>query len=192
MRSSRRTVLGSLLTGPLLLAPRAAGASPALPATPACGAHAEPTAAQTEGPYFLPGSPRRHDLASDVAGGPRILLAGFVLDTACRPQPGALVELWHADPAGRYDVAGHRLRGHQFADAEGRWRFETVVPAAYPGRTRHYHVKVQRRGGAVLTTQLYFPGEPGNRRDRLFDERLLLAGSGPPDARLWHYDFVLA
>lgn len=192
MTTTRRQVLGSMLAGPLLLAPRTAGAAAAAPLTPACGGHAEPTAAQTEGPYFLPGSPRRQDLASDVAAGSRILLVGLVLDPACRPQPGALVELWHADAEGRYDVAGHRLRGHQFTDAEGAWRFETIVPAAYPGRTRHYHVKVQRRGGAVLTTQLYFPDDAGNRRDRLFDQRLLLARTTATGGEVGRFDFVVA
>lgn len=194
MTTSRRQVLGSLLAGSLGLAPlRGQAAAPAVLApTPACSDGAERTAAQTEGPYFSPGSPMRHDLAADVAAGDRITIAGFVLDTACRPQPGALVELWHADAAGAYDNAGYRLRGHQFTDAEGRWWFDTIVPARYPGRTRHFHVKVQRRGGPVLTTQLYFAHEPGNARDRLFDARLLLAESGAAGARLGRYDFVVA
>ena len=59
----------------------------------------------------------------------------------------------------------------------------TIVPGGYPGRTRHFHVKVQRPGGRVLTTQLYFPGEPLNRRDGLFDERLLLRLAAPASGR---------
>ena len=49
--------------------------------------------------------------------------------------------------------------------------FETIVPGKYPGRTRHYHVKVQAPGRSILTTQLYFPGEPGNDGDRIFEFR---------------------
>lgn len=64
------------------------------------------------------------------------------------------------------------------------------MPGLYPGRTRHYHLRAQREGGAVLTTQLYFPGEPGNARDRIFDPRLLLAIDAR--ARLGRYDLVLA
>jgi protocatechuate 3,4-dioxygenase beta subunit len=82
------------------------------------------------------------------------------------------VDLWHADEDGDYDNRGYRYRGHQFTDAEGRYRFETIVPAQYPGRTRHYHVKVQPKGGRILTTQLYFPGDPGNGRDGLFRREL--------------------
>jgi hypothetical protein len=69
--------------------------------------------------------------------------------------------------------------------------FETIVPGKYPGRTRHYHVKVQAPGRSILTTQLYFPGEPGNDSDGIFDPTLLLdipLGRGPNLAR---YDFVL-
>lgn len=193
MTATRRKVLASLLGGSLGLVPLRghATAPPGLALTPACTGRGEPTLAQSEGPYFAPGSPLRHDLASEVSGGRRITLAGFVLDTACRPQPGALVEIWHADANGAYDNTGFRLRGHQFADDQGRWWFDTIVPAVYPGRTRHVHVKVQRRGGKLLTTQLYFPGEAGNARDWSFDRRLLLAESAAGDAALGRYDFVV-
>lgn len=110
-----------------------------------------------------------------------------MLTTACRPVAGAVVELWHADASGAYDNDGYHWRGHQMTDASGRWRFETIVPGLYPGRTRHYHVKVAAPGGRPLTTQLYFPGEPENRRDGLFRKGLLLAlkdGRG-------RFDFVL-
>ena len=82
-----------------------------------------------------------------------------MLTRACKPLAGALLDFWQADDKGRYDNSGSRLRGHQFTDAEGRYRLRSVVPGLYPGRTRHIHVKVQSRDGRVLTTQLYFPGE---------------------------------
>ncbi len=195
MRASRRQILTLLLAGPIGLAPlpgRAAGTAAAeLAPTPACADAAEPTRAQTEGPYFTPRSPLKRDFAADSPGGTRITVAGFVLDTACRPQPAALVELWHADADGRYDNDGFRLRGHQFTDPDGRWAFDTIVPGRYSRRTPHFHVKVQRRGGPVLTTQLYFPGEPGNTRDRMFDERLLLAVSEVGGGRIGRFDFVV-
>ena len=159
--------------------------------TPQCGDDDEPTPAQDEGPFFKPNAPLRHDLATDVRGGKRITIAGFVVDEHCRPLPGSLLEIWHADDLGRYDNAGFRLRGHQQIDEQGRWWFNTIIPAAYPGRTRHYHFKVQRPGGQLLTTQLYFPGEPLNRRDRLFDNRLLLQVATASDGTVGRYDFVL-
>jgi len=107
-------------------------------------------------------------------GGQRLVVAGTVLTTDCRPVQRALLDFWQADDAGEYDNQGYRLRGHQFSDAQGGWRLETVVPGIYTGRTRHIHVKVQAPDGPVLTTQLYFPGEPGNDRDGIFQPELVL------------------
>ena len=56
----------------------------------------------------------------------------------------------------------------------GNYTLETVVPGLYPGRTRHIHVKVQAPNGPVLTTQLYFPNEPRNATDGIFDATLVL------------------
>jgi protocatechuate 3,4-dioxygenase beta subunit len=115
----------------------------------------------------------------------------MVLTRACRPVAGALVDLWHADADGDYDNDGFRCRGHVFADAQGRFRFRTIVPALYPGRTRHYHVKVQAPNRPVLTTQLYFPGEAGNRRDRIFRRELLMRTAAAGDGLAARFDFVL-
>src|SRR5215216_5844702 len=142
--------------------------------TPECRDADEPTVRQTEGPFFKPSSPERADLIEPGMTGQPIELVGFVLTRGCKPVPGALLDLWHADAKGDYDNAGFRLRGHQFADGDGRFRFRTIVPGSYPGRTRHFHVKLQPKGGRVLTTQLYFPGEPGNRQDGLFRRELLI------------------
>jgi protocatechuate 3,4-dioxygenase beta subunit len=149
-----------------------------------CG---ERTAPQTEGPFFKPNSPERRSLLETSFGGEKIILTGVVLSRACKPVPKALLDFWQADDAGEYDNRGFRYRGHQFSDAEGRFRLETIVPAVYPGRTRHIHVKVQAPGRSVLTTQIYFPGEPANRRDSPYREELAMrkgAGEG-------RFDFVI-
>jgi protocatechuate 3,4-dioxygenase beta subunit len=196
MSPTRRILLSALLAGPALaplgLRRAVAQSEPQLDPTPECPGTPKPTIAQTEGPFFKPGASSRRDLASDSPRGERITIAGFVVDTACRPVPNALVQLWHADETGAYDNAGFRFRGHQLTDDRGRWWFTTIVPAVYPGRTRHYHVKVQKPGGRMLTTQLYFPGEPENRRDGLFNEKLLLTLRQTGDGKLGRYDFVLA
>jgi protocatechuate 3,4-dioxygenase beta subunit len=146
------------------------------------------TPRQTEGPFFTPNSPLRSSLLEAGSKGPRFLVSGRVLSRECKPVANALVDLWHADEDGAYDNRGYRYRGHQFSDADGRCSFETIVPALYPGRARHYHVKVQPKGGRILTTQLYFPGDPGNRRDGLYRPELELktakAGEGG-------FDFVV-
>jgi len=125
--------------------------------------------------------------------GTRLAVSGRTLDTAGNPIGRALLDFWHCDAAGVYDNAGYRLRGHQFADAQGAYRLETIVPGVYPGRTRHIHVKVQPPGRAVLTTQLYFPGEPANARDRIFNAALLMdVGDEPDGGKAARFDFVFA
>jgi protocatechuate 3,4-dioxygenase beta subunit len=104
---------------------------------------------------------------------------------------GALVDFWHADDAGVYDNVGYKLRGHQFADARGRYTLETIVPGLYPGRTRHFHVKVQAAHQPILTTQLYFPGEAGNDADRIFSPELLMDVQDAADGKAATFNFVL-
>jgi protocatechuate 3,4-dioxygenase beta subunit len=182
--------------GPTTAAPPATTAAAAgggtLAPTPACDDGDDPTPAQTEGPYFTPDSPRRASLLEAGMGGQRLVVAGTVLTTDCRPVQRALLDFWQADDAGEYDNQGYRLRGHQFSDAEGGWRLETVVPGVYTGRTRHIHVKVQAPDGPVLTTQLYFPGEPGNDRDGIFQPELVLTDvRDRGDTRQGSFRFVL-
>jgi protocatechuate 3,4-dioxygenase beta subunit len=145
-----------------------------LPPTPACG-NGEPTPAQTAGPFFTPNSPQRNSLIEPGMAGSPMVLTGQVLSTNCVPVANALVDFWHTNDAGEYDNRGYSLRGHQYTDAEGRYRLETIVPGIYPGRTRHFHVKAQAANQPVLTTQLYFPGEALNEQDFLFQPELLMA-----------------
>lgn len=186
----RFLVSGAAATGLTLTLPDFAFAQQLSP-TPECKDGHEPTMRQTEGPFFRPRSPQRTNLREPGLSGEAISISGFVLTRGCRPLAGALVDLWHADGSGDYDNKGFRGRGHQFTDSEGRYRFVTVRPARYPGRTPHYHVKVQAANRPVLTTQLYFPNDPGNDRDPIFRKELLMRMTGagtPPDAR---FDFVL-
>ena len=162
---------------------------PSLRATPSCGT--EPTPRQTEGPYFKPASPRRTSLLESGMPGAKVVVSGRVLSTDCKPVVRALIDAWQADARGEYDNAGFTLRGHQFTDESGRYQLETIVPGLYPGRTRHIHVKVQAPGQPALTTQLYFPGEPQNRRDGLFDQALLLSLQDAADGKVATFDFVL-
>jgi protocatechuate 3,4-dioxygenase beta subunit len=102
-----------------------------------------------------------------------------------------VVDLWHADEKGQYDNIGFRYRGHVITEPDGAFRFRTIVPALYPGRTRHYHVKVQAPGSRLLTTQLYFPNEPANLRDGLFQRELLMRTADAGDGVAGQYDFIL-
>ena len=167
-----------------------AAAQQAMP-TPTCHDGDEPTIRQTDGPYFKPSSPERADLVEAGTRGRLVEISGQVLTRGCRPVGRALLDLWHADEWGEYDNKGFRYRGHVFADGEGRYRFRTILPALYPGRTRHYHVKVQAPDRPVLTTQLYFPDEPSNRRDGLFRRELVMRMAEAGDGLSARFDFIV-
>ncbi|AFV75460.1 protocatechuate 3,4-dioxygenase beta subunit [Thermus oshimai JL-2] len=118
-----------------------------------------PTPALAQGPYYLAGVPRRRDLREGE--GVPFHLRLLVQDALCRPLRGARVDLWHADPLGRYSgfqMPGVAFRGYELADEGGGVEFLTHFPGWYPGRTPHFHLRVEA-GGRVLVTQLFFPEE---------------------------------
>lgn len=188
-RGGRREVLLAAVSLPLMRRPNRTDRT--LATTPACDPAGKPTPRETAGPFFKPRSPERASLVEPGMAGTPLILAGRVLSTACQPIAGALLDFWQADADGNYDNAAFRLRGHQFADAAGRYRLATIVPGLYPGRTRHIHVKVQAPHRPVLTTQLYFPAEPSNRDDFLFREDLLIALDRADAGVAGRFDFVL-
>lgn len=159
--------------------------------TPACNDGDAATLRQSEGPFFKPRTPERVSLLDPGISGPVIEISGFVLTRSCKPVARALLDFWQADAAGAYDNSGFRLRGHQYSDAEGRYQLRTIVPADYPGRTAHIHVKVQAPGGPVLTTQLYFPDRPHNASDFLFRRELLIRVAEAGEGLKGRFDFVL-
>ncbi|MCC6791404.1 MAG: intradiol ring-cleavage dioxygenase [Thermomicrobiales bacterium] len=154
-----------------------------LPPTPACGDDddLDRTESQTEGPYFTLDSPERDSFIEEGMSGERMILTGYVYSTDCKPIDKALLDVWHADDQGVYDLEGYRLRGHLFTDEDGLFRLETIKPGLYPGRTRHFHLKVQAPDGPILTTQLYFPDEPANDGDGIYDPDLEMEIVEPTD-----------
>jgi protocatechuate 3,4-dioxygenase beta subunit len=106
-----------------------------------------PTPPDSLGPFYTPNAPERASTGRGLA------VSGVVRSAAgCAPVPGARIEWWSADGKGEYQDA---LRATQRADAEGRYRYETVVPGRYPGRPPHVHVRVSAPGHRTLVTQLY-------------------------------------
>jgi protocatechuate 3,4-dioxygenase beta subunit len=198
---SRKTVLRAalaagvaapvaLIGGPALARTTVAGGQvPEL--TPACDDGDDPTPAQTEGPYFKPNSPERTSLVTPGTQGTRLTVSGYVFGLACQPVNRALLDFWQADVNGAYDNVGYTFRGHQYTNAQGAFTLSTIVPGLYPGRTRHIHVKVQAPGRPILTTQLYFPNEPRNNTDSIFDARLLMTVRDNGTAKEGAFDFVL-
>jgi len=152
-----RLLFGVLLTS-LLALPLAAFCQPQ------CGAA---TPEDIEGPFYKAGAPMRASLVEAGSKAEKLALTGVVRSADCKPLANVTLDIWQADANGDYDNRGYRYRGVVTTDAQGRYRLETNLPPPYMGRPRHLHVKLQRPGGRVLTTQLYFPGESRNENAAL-------------------------
>jgi protocatechuate 3,4-dioxygenase, beta subunit len=140
------------------------------------------TPAQTEGPFYPVEFPQDidYDLLRNgnlsYPEGQGTWLEGSVTDLAGKPVSGAQVEIWQCDGAGHYHHAGDGGKadkrfqgfGRVTVGADGSYRFRTIRPVAYSGRTPHIHVKVKLGRRDLLTTQLYVADDPGNARDFLW------------------------
>ncbi|MFF9524710.1 intradiol ring-cleavage dioxygenase [Streptomyces achromogenes] len=134
------------------------------------------TTEMTQGPYYLDGALVRADITEGKPGVP-LKLVLTVVDAACTPLPGALVELWHADALGEYSGYvgnnGHHepddrtfLRGGVLTDSGGFARFTTIYPGWYRGRCVHIHVKVHT--GVTVTADGHFTGGSTVHTGQLF------------------------
>ena len=205
---TRRSALkGSAAVLATALLPRAAAA--ALVATPR----------QTAGPFYPTDLPAEADWdLARMAGAPPAqgtiaYIGGSILDASGNPLAGTRVEIWQCDANGRYrhprDVSLTRARdagfqgfGRVVTDAAGAYRFRTIRPVAYPGRTPHIHFAVIAPGAAPFVTQMYVAGEPGNARDGVLNgvadaqarARLIVAlapSAAEPGALEGRFDIVL-
>ena len=152
------------------------------------------TPSQTIGPFFALGlvGSNEDDLACKQAGGARaegtpIVITGRVCDENGRPVRKALIEVWQANRWGKYehpdDVTDAPLDpnfkgwGRMLTDADGRYRFRSIMPGAYPNpgydnwmRPPHIHYSIFAAGVMQrLITQLYFPDEPLNDIDPILN-----------------------
>ncbi len=111
------------------------------------------------------------------ARGEHLDLHGAVRDGDGRAVDGAEIEIWQCDAYGSYRHprgAGDRIDagfqgfGATRSDARGGYRFRTIRPVPYPGRTPHIHVKLRHPAFGEATSQLFVAGEPGNPGDFLY------------------------
>lgn len=154
-------------------------AAAGLAASPLGGALAadgrlRPTPRDFEGPYY-PAGPR-HRTSDLITGRPRDTVLDFrgrVVDVDGEPLGDVLIDIWHADPLGRYNHPRDSSPGERWSDflywaesptdAQGRFRFRTYVPGAYGNRPAHIHYKVWRDRRRLLTSQMYFRELGGTR-----------------------------
>jgi protocatechuate 3,4-dioxygenase, beta subunit len=144
------------------------------------------TPAQTEGPFYpvkLPVDSDADLLVNQTPSGTLrygkgqpAWVEGTLSDADGHAIAGASIEIWQCDQDGHYhhprdggnaDPAFQGF-GRVAVDAEGRWRFRTLRPVAYSGRTAHIHAKIKLGSRELLTTQLYVQDDPGNARDGLW------------------------
>lgn len=156
----------------------------AMGAMPACSAALLATPEQAEGPFYPLKLPLDHDNdltqvngRNERAAGTMFNLGGRVLGSDGRAVPNVRVEIWQCDAFGVYHHPGDRRGpadpnfqgfGHTIADNQGGYRFRTIVPVTYPGRTPHIHIKILGADIETLTTQMYVAGNPDNERDDLY------------------------
>jgi len=150
------------------------------------------TPTQIEGPYYKVASPHRASLIEPGITGTPLVITGRVLNEFGKPIPGAVLDFWQSDEKGNYDMVGDLLRGHVFADANGRYEIETIVPACYePRQARHIHVKVQGVS-RPYTTQLYFSDDVDRVNDRYYMKELEVQVTDLADGRKrGTFDFVI-
>ena len=141
------------------------------------------TPAQTEGPFYPDHLPldKDNDLVlvepgQTPAGGEITHLSGRVLSQSGQPLRGVTVEIWQVDNHGVYlhSRSGNTERGRDAkfqgfgrfeTNAAGEYRFRTIKPVPYPGRTPHIHFKIARGDRQLLVTQCYIKGDPKNAGD---------------------------
>jgi protocatechuate 3,4-dioxygenase beta subunit len=166
----RRTVMNGLLLGALACSASRAWAQN-LVATPA----------QTAGPFYPDKLPldQDNDLLlvkghTTPAAGDVTHLTGRILDLQGKPLRGVVIEIWQVDHNGRYIHSGDASAkndanfqgyGRFETGSAGEYRFRTIKPVPYSGRTPHIHVMLRKGGRELLTTQLYVQGHPSNESD---------------------------
>jgi protocatechuate 3,4-dioxygenase beta subunit len=164
---SRREMLHRCFGSGLLLA------SPALPSSSLValwehleGGHQKPTPTNVMGPFYRKRAPRRTKLREPGDPTLPLLVSGKVWDTKGEALPHAVIQVWHADGRGRYDIEGYRYRAELLATDSGTYQFETVMPGHYPDRVaQHVHYLVTAPGHKPLITQLYFATDPAFEGD---------------------------
>ena len=165
--------------------------------TRALDAECPETEDNIEGPYYKAGAPERTALVEPGMKGTPLTVSGRVLNTACRPLPYAVLDVWQCDADGVYDNKGYTLRGKIHADKDGRYELRTIAPPPYKVgdnryRPAHIHLKLSAPGTPVLTTQLYFEGDKWNAVDSAYRKSLTIRpGEGRNGTKVAEFDFKL-
>ncbi|TCO82738.1 protocatechuate 3,4-dioxygenase beta subunit [Plasticicumulans lactativorans] len=161
------------------------GGSVLIPVARALGGVRAPTPANALGPFYPRHPPAEVDADLAVVEGQRgraagtpLSVSGRVLDRHGRAIAGARIEVWQANAYGRYHHPGDgnasgpldpAFQGYALlhSGGNGSFRFASVMPGPYTGRTPHIHYLIDA-AGTRLVTQMFFAGEPRNAEDFLY------------------------
>jgi len=181
---SRRDVLSKCFAAGLLVAIPPLSSSTMLAMwEQAEGRRLKPTPPNDLGPFYKSQAPLAHRLSRPDDPGLPLSVSGTVFDVNGEALPNAKLEVWQADPFGRYDNEGFHYRGTLSSGRGGQYDFETDMPGHYPSRVaQHIHYKVTAPGHKALVTQLYFATDPvfegdpdkNYRKDPLVESRELI------------------
>jgi protocatechuate 3,4-dioxygenase beta subunit len=119
-----------------------------------------PTPASTAGPFYKAGAPFKNFLREQNSKGIPLAVIGKVVDTSGKPLTDTVIEIWHTNPDGEYDLSGFRYRASIRVNSNGEYNFETFLPGAYGGRAQHIHYQITASPDRKLITQLYFNSDP--------------------------------
>lgn len=121
----------------------------------------KPTPSEVLGPFFRKGAPNQSALRAPGAPGFPLRVSGNVSNTKGQKVPGAIVELWHADEKGLYDVQGYKYRTRLEIGSNSLYTVETILPGHYDDRpAQHIHYLITAPGHKPLITQAYFATDP--------------------------------
>lgn len=145
------------------------------------------------GPFYKEGAPFKQRLGEGVKDGERLLITGKVMDNRCQPIKGAILDVWQANSTGEYDNEGFTLRGKLKTNNDGTYLIDTIIPNEYSAgditRPGHVHLKVGAPNQPILTTQLYFEGDP--YLSGLEDQSLILKLTDENGTKKANFDFVI-
>ena len=157
---NRKNFLKALSTVPLLSIP---GSSISEGKVPFITANCQ-TQKDAEGPFYKADAPLRTII--ETKGTPLLIEGRILTGPNCEtPVAQAIVDVWHCDDSGEYDLSGFKCRGQIKTDSSGKYSFTTIFPPPYGSRPRHIHFKIRAKGIKELTTQLYFLGDPQIKND---------------------------
>ncbi len=181
---------------------------PAIAQTPAMR---RATPSQTEGPFYP--DQQLQDADADLlkngtvnySGGQSAWVSGVVSDLSGKPVSGAVVEIWQCDTQGTYrhsrssgnSPMAFQGFGKVQVGHDGRYKFRTIKPVAYPGRPPHIHMKIKLANRELLTTQMYVSGDAANGRDFVTrslsaSDRSLLEAAFTRGADGWQAEFGIS